>query len=193
MSKYENGKIYKIVNDELNLTYYGSTISTLTKRLSQHKAPTNLNSSTTSKILFSTEIKPKIYLVELFPCNLKIELLQRERYYIENNDCINKTIPSRTAKEWREDNKDELILKSKEYRSDNKEVLTINKKIYYEDNKEKICLKSKEYRSNNKEIVSIKDKLRRNKEKITCLCGSIIATYNTRKHEKTKKHLNFII
>jgi len=34
---YKNGKIYKLVNDELGLTYYGSTCTELRKRLHQHK------------------------------------------------------------------------------------------------------------------------------------------------------------
>jgi hypothetical protein len=34
---YKNGKIYKIVNDVNDNIYVGSTISTLTRRFSQHK------------------------------------------------------------------------------------------------------------------------------------------------------------
>ena len=38
MVNYKNGKIYKLVNDELNLTYYGSTCNELRKRLCDHKS-----------------------------------------------------------------------------------------------------------------------------------------------------------
>ena len=37
-----------------------------------------------------------IVLVEEYPCSTKDELFKRERYYIENNTCINKHAPSMT-------------------------------------------------------------------------------------------------
>lgn len=91
MINYKNGKIYKLVNDDLGLTYYGSTCSELKKRLYNHK--NNLNCS--SKELFKSG-NVKIYLVEDFPTTDKIHLLQRERYYIENNNCVNKKKPIST-------------------------------------------------------------------------------------------------
>ena len=36
MLRYQNGKIYKITDNNNNLTYYGSTIDTLEKRLKSH-------------------------------------------------------------------------------------------------------------------------------------------------------------
>ena len=102
MVNYKNGKIYKLVNDELNLTYYGSTCDELRKRLYGHKTKAN---KCMSKIMFENG-EVKIYLVEKFPCNDRIELNQRERFYIENNECINKQIPGRTLKEWIRNNKD---------------------------------------------------------------------------------------
>jgi hypothetical protein len=39
-----------------------------------------------------------IILVENYPCNNKYELEAKERWYIENNDSINKNIPTRTKK-----------------------------------------------------------------------------------------------
>ena len=138
---YKNAKIYKLVNDELNLTYYGSTCTALHKRLYQHKSKSNTSSS---KIMFESG-EVKIFLVELFPTENKILLTQRERYFIENNECINKTIPNRTKKEYYIDNKDKI----KEYYLLNKEkIKQKNKgkiKEYYLLNKDKIKQKNKEY------------------------------------------------
>ena len=106
MVNYKNGKIYKLVNDELNLTYYGSTCNELRKRLSGHKTKTN---KCKSKIMFESG-EVKIYLVEEFPCNDRLELNQRERYYIENNNCVNKNIPTRTPKEYMKDNNLKYIM-----------------------------------------------------------------------------------
>ena len=122
---YKKGQIYKLINDELCLTYYGSTIQPLHKRLHAHKTALRKCSS---EILF-TEGKCKIYLVEEYPCDNKRQLEQRERYYIENNNCVNKNIPCRTIKEYTEENKDKLKDKFKEY---------------YEKNKDKILEKQKE-------------------------------------------------
>ncbi len=38
----------------------------------------------------------------------KWELHNRERYYIENFECVNKNIPTRTRKEYDQDNKEKI-------------------------------------------------------------------------------------
>ena len=38
MSKYQNGKIYKIVDVGYNKTYYGSTCESLSQRMTRHRA-----------------------------------------------------------------------------------------------------------------------------------------------------------
>jgi len=121
MVNYQKGKIYKIVCDETGLVYYGSTVQRLSDRLAKHKQKQNTCKSNEMK-------NPKIYLVETFPCNSKEELHSRERYYIENNECINSNIPLR---------------KDKEYRHDNKERISQYKKKYHENNREKILERAK--------------------------------------------------
>ena len=50
INKYQNAKIYKIINDDLpNLIYYGSTIQTLKRRFSEHKS--KLNRTGISKVI----------------------------------------------------------------------------------------------------------------------------------------------
>jgi hypothetical protein len=105
----------------------------------------------------------------------------RERYYIELNKdiCVNKNIPTRTKKEYDEDNKEKI----KEYYQQNKE----KKAEYYQQNKEKKIEQNKEYRNVNKE-----KRAEHAKQKITCECGSIITIHHKSSHERTKKHQNFI-
>jgi len=121
MNKYQNGKIYKLFCNESNLVYYGSTTQSLNDRLCQHR--TNKKGTCISKIM----INPQIELLEDFPCNTKKELEVRERFYIENNECINMKIPGRTNKEWIDDNKEIFKQKRKEvnknYREKNKEII----------------------------------------------------------------------
>jgi len=162
MVNYENGKIYKIVNDELNLTYYGSTTQQLSKRKAKHKCKSN---DSNSKILFTTETKPEIFLVELFPCNTKEELLQRERFYIENNECINKNKPILTDEE------------KKEY------VREMNNYHNLKDKDLKKKLRKEKYKLNKNEI------LKELKKKIICECGAEISKSYKYQHIKTKKHI----
>ena len=102
--------------------YYGSTCNTFAKRLIQHKGD-----NITSKVLFEYG-KPQMILVEKYPCNDKMELTQRERFYIENNECINKHIPGRTKSEYYLDNIDYFKNRNKKYRESNKEKILLQNK-----------------------------------------------------------------
>ena len=56
-------------------------------------------------------------LVEKIKCNNMEQLREREKYYILNNDCINKKIPNRTKKEYNKDNKEHFNEYHKNYGS----------------------------------------------------------------------------
>ena len=171
ISSYETGKIYKLVNDETDHEYYGSTIQTLKERYNDHKRGYRRYLNGKCEYMSSYEIVKylsyKIILVENFPCKSKYELEVRERYYIENFKCVNKTIPTRSDKEWRDQNKDILKEKSKQWRDENKDKRKQDAKEYYEKNKEKCKEKQKYYRLENNEKISKKQKQYRleNKEK----------------------------
>ena len=163
MPDYQQSKIYKIINEELKgLVYYGSTTQKLNYRFIKHK---NLNCS--SKALFSVGT-PVIILLEEYPCETKADLLKRERYWIENNECVNIEIPGRTQKE------------------------TIElKKQHYQDNKEIYKLKNKKYRQDNNEKIKEKRNEKRN-EKTDCECGGKYIYSSKSRHIKSKKHIKFI-
>ena len=201
MPNYSKSKIYKVVCDETNLTYYGSTIQPLYKRLSEHKKKDN---NCKTKLMTN----PKIYLVVEFPCENKEQLLRKEREYIENNECINKQIPLRTTKEYYQDNKEELSLKNKQYRQDNKEQIKQYKKQYIQDNIDKIKEQRKQYFQDNKEhlkelnkqykkdnieqIKEQKKQYRINLEIFECECGSKFKKDSKLRHERSQKHIKFI-
>tara|TARA_R110000803_G_scaffold156310_1_gene220844 strand:+ start:70 stop:681 length:612 start_codon:yes stop_codon:yes gene_type:complete len=183
MPNYQNGKIYKIINDALpDIIYYGATTNPrLSGRMSKHRYTyrkrndkNNSSPPTTSVALFEIG-EPKIVLIENFPCNTKDELYSRERYYIENNVCVNKNIPLQTDLEYRNKHKEEKRLynlknkdKYKQWRLLNKESIAITQKLYAEKNKERIALVSKKYVENNREKVALRQKIYydKNKEKI---------------------------
>ena len=167
MSDYSKGKIYKIECNITNDVYYGSTVQSLSQRLTLHKYSRNCQAI---NIIDRGNYTCKI--IEEYPCNSKYELEQRERYYIENNMCINKHIPTRTIKEWRENNREHLLQKEKEWR---------------ENNKEHKAQKNKEYREKNKEQIAQKSG-----EQVTCECGCKVTRCKLQRHRKSKKHLDLI-
>ena len=192
---YQNSKIYKLIpkayneNDEI-LIYYGSTTQFyLSSRLAQHiqKFKNYLENNNKKIYMTSFSIFEKysidnviILLVENYPCNSKAELEARERFYIDSNICVNKKIPTRTQKEYYNDNKEIIIEKVKNYYNhnkdviseknklkyvDNKEKILENHKLFYNNNKDRIKERIKNYYENNKEIISNKSKMFREENK----------------------------
>ena len=99
-----------------------------------------------------------ICLVETYPCKSKEELHMRERFYIEQNECVNKNIPTRSAKEFYDTHKKAMKIKDKKYYEAHKEAKSKQRKEFYVLNKERLLAKSKEYRDTHNEAMKIKDK-----------------------------------
>ena len=110
--RYERGKIYKIYSKIADLTYYGSTIQTLKRRLICHKSDFKKGRYCKSQDVLKYN-DYEIILVELFPCNSKKELLEREGYYQKNFKCVNTTLASRTKKQYYNDHKEKISKKKK--------------------------------------------------------------------------------
>jgi hypothetical protein len=159
MPDYQKGKIYRIISPSKNLVYYGSTIETLPQRLAKHKYAhkvyneQNKGHNCGSFVIFDCE-DYKMELLEEYPCNNKQQLLKKEAEYIKSNICVNPQIPGRTQKEYYQDNKERLAIKSKEYAKINPEVNKQATKKYYENNREKCNERMREYRLKQKELVN---------------------------------------
>jgi hypothetical protein len=147
------GIIYKIVCNETGEVYYGSTTRTLNRRMSGHKS--DCKQWKEGKCGFTTSFNIidrgnySYSLIETVECEEKKQLEARERFYIENNECINKFIPCRTRKEYREANKERY----KEYKETNKGKLKEYVKAYSEANKDHLKEYKKAYREANKEAI----------------------------------------
>ncbi len=122
--------------------------------------------------------------------NNKEQLSEKNKEYRENN----KEQLSKYYKEYRENNKDKIKEKQKEYSENNKDKIV----EYRKNNKDVIREQRKEYRENNKNIIKEKKKqfYEKNKdkkmEKIECICGSIVRIDSVKRHERTKKHINYL-
>jgi hypothetical protein len=164
--RYNNGKIYKLVNDVDDEIYIGSTCLPLSKRFYGHKIAAKKRNVRVYQHLNNIGWdNVKIILIEEYPCNNKMELLRKEREHIENlNPQLNMRTPTRTNKEYYEANKEVISQKRKEWRENNKELISIRVKEWRENNKSYM----KEYREANKEVIAQKKKdyAEKNKEKI---------------------------
>lgn len=177
------GRIYKLYNEYG--TYYGSTTKSLKERFCRHSELNN--SKCISKILFKNGAIPKLELLEEVEFNDIKELRERERYYIENLECINLRIPNRTRKEYLIEEKEKRKQTCKKYNDKNK----LYYKQWRKENKEQIAQQRKEYYETNKQIIIAKQEEKR-KIKITCECGTVMRKDSIYKHKKTKKHLKYI-
>ena len=184
MRDYSQGKIYCIRSHETDLIYIGSTIQPLSIRMGKHRdsykryLKTGKSNEYSYKI-FELDDKPYIELIKNYPCSCLDELRREEGKTIRLMECINKNVPGRTPKEYREDNKEKMKEYQKEYTKHNKDKKKEYDKKYYEDNKEK---KKQYYKANQEKF----------KQKFTCLCGGKYTCKHKAKHEQSNKHKQFI-
>ena len=178
MVNYQNGKIYKIINENNEIIYIGSTAEQhLSQRYTRHKhkAPNH-----------------KIILIENYPCNSREELCMREQQVIEEHSNLLNKIKAYCSeeekieyfKEYRKNNKEYYTQIYKEHYENNKDIILQKQKEYYEDNKNIILQKAKEYRVKNKEYIKqFKKKYRENNKEY-------FKQYKKEYYEKNKNELN---
>ena len=122
---YKNGKIYKIEpicdHDEGDV-YIGSTTKEyLSQRMTAHRSGYNCFKRGTRKHkLMSYDLFEKygvsncdIILLELVEANSKDELHKREAHFIRTMKCVNRFIPLRTEREYKQEHKEEISQKNK--------------------------------------------------------------------------------
>jgi hypothetical protein len=184
MSEYKIGKIYKIMyigNENIHITYIGSTFNTLRDRFYNHKAKKNCAIYSYFEEYGIENFK--IFLIKEYEvCDLKhLQLYEQLWMNKLKNININKAFQI-----------DKLY--NKQYSKLNKIKNNIRSKKWNEQNKEITNIRSKKWNEQNKEIIKIYNKERyiKNKESILCECGSNVTKYNLNNHIKTKKHINFI-
>lgn len=155
-----SGIIYKIVCNETDECYVGSTISSLAQRIASHK--TNKTKCAAKKIIERNKYKTEIIEAVNYGDDKKI-LRTKEKEWIEKLNAINKIRPivsldeinddrrlrqqtqkgkeakAKSDKKYREgEHKEELLQKKRDYHNANKEAIAEKKRIYREANKEKI-------------------------------------------------------
>jgi hypothetical protein len=202
MVNYENGKIYKI--EAMNAppdekVYVGSTTKKyLSQRMDAHrsqykifKSGVKINKTTSFDLFDKYGVENcSIVLLEAVNCKSKDDLLAREKFYFKSLNCINRNTPIM--------DKEDILLRQKKYYIKNIEKF----KTYKEENKEKIRDFNIKYKENNKEDLKLSNKvyylnqkiniLEKRKVKTVCSCGATFCLYSKCRHEKTKKHIEYI-
>ena len=180
MSK--TGFVYRIIDNTNGNQYHGSTTQTVAQRMSAHRSNFKKGTLTCSscQILKNGDFRYETLEKVLF--EEKFELQNLERKYIENNECVNKNIPSRTDEELKEYYRQYI----KQYNIDNPDY----QKQYRIDNADK----RKQYRAKNPDYnkqyyINNIDKL---KKKLTCECGYKYTHYNKSSHIKSTKHQKYL-
>jgi len=162
------------------------------------------------------EIREKYYILKYECINRCIPVRTKEelqQYYIKNREKNREKIKARMKqyrqdtkehryeynKKYNEEHKEEKKIYRKKYKEINKEIIKQKNKIYNDNRKEENTQRSKEWRKKNpekfKEIqkrANEKRKERAKEEKIICDCGSTVVYLNIRRHERSKKHKNYL-
>lgn len=196
MSRYENSSIYKLCCNDPTITdeYVGSTCS-FARRKSEHKR----HSATATEYLYSF-IRGnggwdnwKMIQLLAFECANKREKELKEREYIELlRPTLNKSVPTRSPKEYYQVNKEHLKQLAKVYKEDNKKKVADYQKEYNIEyqavNKDSLTEKKKQYYDNNKDELQKRQTARR-ATYVLCGCGAQVTVGSRWKHLKSKTHL----
>ena len=183
MSKYAEGKIYKIISDQTDLIYVGSTTEKyLSSRLTKHRS--NYKGYLVGKYNYVTSFEilkyddAKIILLELYPCQCREQLLAKEQSYIDIFKSKTVNIQNAFGKDLEGD-----IVKRKQYYERNKDVIAEKRKLYYEANNKQLKDYGKQYYEKHKDKV-----LKRKSQLYTCECGFVICLGAKPRHERTATH-----
>ena len=200
MPDYQNGKIYKILNNVDDEIYVGSTIEALGQRMSKHRYSMKKRPHyKLYKHMHELDVENfYIELIENCPCNGVYELRAREGYYIREIGTLNKNVAGRTPREcvdihynkniekykeykkqyW-DTHKDKYNEEKRKYRLDNKDEVNEQRRSRYQENKEI----SKAYYNKNKERIK-----QQHSEKVQCsICGCHLNKNSISTHQKTLK------
>ena len=201
MTDYSQGKIYKIVCNVTNQVYIGSTVTSLERRLWSHKCCDKKEISSYQIIIHGDYY---IELIEDYPCETKIELLKRERYYQDEIECVNTNRAYVTEEEVREQSRQQakryadnhieiLIARRVAYRLDHKDEMNDRRRAWRLDN-EKNKETIRKYQEKNKDRLREYQRKRSNETKIECdNCGMMIPKKPSavKRHKNTKTCMNF--
>ena len=170
-NRYNETKIYKLV-DQINQYYYiGSTTNTLSRRIFEHKKQSKICPDRKIYKYFSNVGWENVKIILIEECNLE----NRNQQMREENKHIEMNIKDEKCLNSLHSFRDPEI-----YKKEKKEYMESYMRKYYQEHKKEMWECGKLYRQEHKE------------DKITCECGSVIKIICKSGHLRTKKHQQFI-
>jgi len=114
---YNKSIIYKLFDKETHETYYGSTAEPVNRRISKHRCR---KSCKCSDIITRNDFE--VVVLEEYDTDSisKTFLLERERHYIVNFDCLNVCVPLQTRSEYYQKNKTKILRQQRWWKKRNK-------------------------------------------------------------------------
>jgi hypothetical protein len=162
MPDYSKGKIYAIRCTDSDDVYIGSTVESLSKRMSGHRTDYKSKPNKCRSHILIGRGTAYIELVEDFPCDNVEQLRKREGEIIRSRVCVNRCVAGRTKEEHYRDNRDRFLEYHKEYSEKNRDAILEQKKEYYKENRDAILEQkkeyNKEYRQKNKDKINAQRK-----------------------------------
>lgn len=173
-AKMPVGTIYCITNGIDEEVYVGSTVKDLSERLRKHAVKAKSHAHRKVYKHFNSIGWNNLHITSIEEVDFSdLKTLRiREQYWVERISTLN----SQDA--WCEIKDQKKYLN--EYYQKNKKLLLEKNKIYRDKNKGTINARRKRHRD------------RRMKIRYNCECGSDVAAHNKSRHERSKKHLNYI-
>lgn len=188
---YDNAIIYKLTNEETGQVYIGSTATSLKSRLAVHRSYAKGKGNCASAALFANDGKVKAEVIEHYKCNNRRELTDREYYYINNTDCVNK-FTRRTGLYYKDPNYNRAYYREYIKDPEKKEKLLQYHRDHYHRNKDKIsAYTSNRYKNNEKVKKAHLDRVKAYQARTRhCdVCDMDMKNSVWFKHRKTNKHI----
>ena len=187
--KYQDGKIYKILNSETDDIYIGSTTQKISKRMTNHKTQAKRGKSHLlyQKMREIGDDKFYIELVEDYPCDNLEQLNRREGEWIRQIATLNEKVAGRTKKEYANDNRNIKNQKAREYYQENREQELERSRNRYQKHKERINERHKKYNEEHtKELQAYRDGRKEEKSEYNK------AYYSANKEQSYTKHKEWV-
>jgi hypothetical protein len=188
---YKNAVVYKLAHRDPSHTdcYVGSTCRLRKRRFDHKESCTNERSPKYNQRVYqhirenggweNWEVVP----VEVYPCSSHLELLVRERHWVETlGATLNSQVPAKYAASGSYENY------HKQYYQEHRREAAEAAKARYAEKREEILSKCRQYREENRGAIAA-----RRAEKLTCECGALVSLRNITRHRKeAKKHARYV-
>ena len=136
--KYQDGKIYKILNSESNDIYiyiYGLYLLDVIEKNGKHRTKARQGSNVLlyQKLREIGESKFHIELVKAYHCQILEQLKKGEGEWMRDIATMNEQVAGRTKQEYNDDNREVKKDKSKEHYQENREQAPQPQRAQYQE------------------------------------------------------------